>query len=719
MPRVATLRKGRPLGFAPDGSRPIAAGVEMVESSDGSGAVFLWGMAAWTWSASDVAGRRLAAVQLVATNSATAREVAAGFSVAEPTLWRWRDGYARDGVAGLLPKKKGPKRPSKLSEDKVTEITQLRRDGLSLRAIATRVGVSHDSVQRALGPSLSSTEAGSDQAQGLRPLAPPIDRVDERQAARAGMLDEAAPVITEGASLPLAGALSILPALVATGLLDVMADVYGAGRRVAGVRRAAFYGLRSLVLCVVFSCLVGEPRAEGLTRLDPVAIGRLLGLDRAPEVRRMRARLAELAEEDKSAEVFMDLARRHIDAHPEAIGLLYVDGHVRAYHGTAEVSKAHVARMRIAMPAEVDTWVSDRFGDGLLVWQAQPGASLTSELKVVCEKVRQLLGPGARPTICFDRGGWSPKLFAQLVKEGFDILTYRKAPLPREPKSSFHPVTFTDELGRSQDYLLSDRQVRISYDAGRRRFSCRQITRLDKDSGHQTQVLTTRADPDAGLLAYAMFSRWRQENFFRYMRAHYGLDALDAYETAPDDRGRLVANPARRDANRAVAEARRSLAQAEATQGKTALAGRLPDKEVADAFAAAQAEVDRLAEVARAIPAKVALAEVRPDAVRLDVERKRIMDAIRMATYNAESALARLVAPHYARAEDEARSLLHEIFKASADMEIVGTTLHVRIDPLSAPRRTRALAGLCAELTATKTCYPGTQLTLAYSVKER
>ena len=140
MPRVATLRKGRPLGFAPDGSRSIAAGVEMVESSDGSGAVFLWGMAAWTWSANDVAGRRLAAVQLVATNSATAREVAAGFSVAEPTLWRWRDGYARDGVAGLLPKKKGPKRPSKLSEDKVTEITQLRRNGLSLRAIATRAG---------------------------------------------------------------------------------------------------------------------------------------------------------------------------------------------------------------------------------------------------------------------------------------------------------------------------------------------------------------------------------------------------------------------------------------------------------------------------------------------------------------------------------------------------------------------------------------------------
>mgnify|MGYP000161405158 FL=1 len=108
---------------------------------------------------------------------------------------------------------------------------------------------------------------------------------------------------------------------------------------------------------------------------------------------------------------------------------------------------------------------------------------------------------------------------------------------------------------------------------------------------------------------------------------------------------------------------------------------------------------------------------VRPDAVRIDVERKRIMDAIRMATYNAESSLARLLAPHYARAEDEARSLLREAFKTPADLEIRGSTLHVRLDPLSAPRRTRAIAGLCEELNATKTIYPGTDLLLVYSVK--
>lgn len=54
----------------------------------------------------------------------------------------------------------------------------------------------------------------------------------------------------------------------------------------------------------------------------------------------------------------------------------------------------------------------------------------------------------------------------------------------------------------------------------------------------------------------------------------------------------------------------------------------------------------------------------------------------------------------------------------SYDMEIIGDELHVRLNPLSAPRRTRALAALCAELTATETPYPGTELTLVYGVKE-
>jgi transposase len=727
---VAKLGAMQPLPLAPAGSVMIGDGVAFAEEDCGSGAIFVWGQATWSWDSSDPGAKRLAAVQLVNAGVCRQRDIADALGVNETTVWRWREEYADGGMGALLPMRHGPKSPSKLTEAKVAEIQALRDVGTTIAETAARTGVSTFSVRRATQsvraltqPSSSAAVVANDADQetlgDLVPLARPSARTAERAAASAGLLDEAAPVICEGASLSLVGSLLILPALAATGLIEAATALYGVGRKVGGVRRPAFYGLRSLILSVVFSCLVGEPRAEGATRLDPVAVGRLLGLDRAPEVKRLRFRLAELARERQADELVMALAQRHVDAHPETVGLLYIDGHVRAYHGGAEIPKAHVARIRLAMPAEVDTWVTDRFGDGLLVWQSAPGASLAGELKATVDKVRELLGPDARPTLCFDRGGWSPKLFAQLVLAGFDILTYRKYSKRPEPRSSFVNHEFRDDLGHTQHYLLADRAVRIPYDSKRRQFACRQIVKLDEVTGHQTQILTTRDDVDPAVVAHAMFSRWRVENFFRYMRAHYALDALDAYETHPDDPDRLVANPAKRKAVRHAAEAAVSIACAETNRGQASFDRVDANEKLIEAYAGAQAELDTRKAAAKAIPTKVPLSVVRPDAVRIDVERKRIMDAIRMATYNAESALARLVAPHYARAEDEARSLLHEIFKASADMEIVGTTLHVRIDPLSAPRRTRALAGLCAELTATKTCYPGTQLTLAYSVKER
>ncbi|MGH9059545.1 MAG: putative transposase, partial [Acidimicrobiales bacterium] len=432
----------------------------------------------------------------------------------------------------------------------------------------------------------------------------------------------------------------------------------------------------------------------------------------------IRRRIEELAEMGKADQLLDLLARHHTAAHEEATGIFYVDGHVRAYHGGREMGKAHVARIRLSMPAELDTWVCDANGDGVLVWGATPGASLVGELRTVAERVRSLVGRDARPTICFDRGGWSPKLFRELSLAGFDILTYRKKPAVKEPPGSFCEHVHTDATGREHHYLLSDRRVAIAYQGGKKRFSCRQITRLDAESGHQTQVLTTRGDEDPASVAHLMFSRWSQENFFRYMRAHYGLDALDTYVTISDDMARTVPNPERRRANKALVQARQSLAAAEASRGRASLAGRPADTEITGAFADATAHIDELERAAKAIPARVRLAEARPGAVCLAPERKRIHDAIRMATYNAESALARLLGPHYARADDEARALLREAFSSPADLQVVGDELHVRIYPLSAPRRTRAIAGLCDDLTATRTVYPGTELTLVYSVKD-
>jgi len=119
----------------------------------------------------------------------------------------------------------------------------------------------------------------------------------------------------------------------------------------------------------------------------------------------------------------------------------------------------------------------------------------------------------------------------------------------------------------------------------------------------------------------------------------------------------------------------------------------------------------------RETPSHLPLGQVRPGSRLLETERKLLTHAIRMSAYNSESALARLLRPHYARGDDEARALLREAFTLSGDLQITGDTLHVRLDPASAPRRSNALAALCTELTDTATRYPGTDLTLAYSIK--
>ena len=96
---------------------------------------------------------------------------------------------------------------------------------------------------------------------------------------------------------------------------------------------------------------------------------------------------------------------------------------------------------------------------------------------------------------------------------------------------------------------------------------------------------------------------------------------------------------------------------------------------------------------------------------------KQITHAIRMAAYNAETTLARALDGHYARAGDEAYALIREALTASGDICPGNGQLLIRLDPLTAPRRTQALAALCDQLSQTASRYPGTDLILRYKVK--
>ncbi len=104
--------------------------------------------------------------------------------------------------------------------------------------------------------------------------------------------------------------------------------------------------------------------------------------------------------------------------------------------------------------------------------------------------------------------------------------------------------------------------------------------------------------------------------------------------------------------------------------------------------------------------------------VRLDAETKLITHAVKMAAFNAETTLARALNGNYARAADEAYALIREALHVSGDIIPGDRTLTIRLDPLSAPRRTRAIAALCDTLNQAQARYPGTDLILRYEIKD-
>ena len=154
------------LPLLPAEAVPIGPVAGLVEGPEG-GVVFVCGMATFAFDAGDEVGRRLAAVQLVTTDIASAVTVAEGFGVSVETLWRWRRRFDADGVGGLMTAKTGPKGPRKLTGRIIRRARELDEQGRSLAAIGEALGISVSTVRVALGrvnsaPGRQATDATAD-----------------------------------------------------------------------------------------------------------------------------------------------------------------------------------------------------------------------------------------------------------------------------------------------------------------------------------------------------------------------------------------------------------------------------------------------------------------------------------------------------------------------------------------------------------------------------
>ena len=649
---------------------------------------------------------------------------------------KYRKLYQEGGAGALMVKRTGPRGPSKFKGTRLARAQKLLNERKSNRKVAELIDVSEHTIRRAIEdgrlvkPATASEPAAQTAASSPRQRSEEdascaggvaVKRNVDRASAQAGKLVEAAPEFVPAESVAKAGVLVALPALLGQGLLEVGQEVYGALRN-------GFFGLTATLLSFGFMALIRIKSTERLTDQAPGEFGLVLGLDRAPEMKTARRKLAELGGRGLALTFSRAFTERWAEEKPTALGYLYIDGHVRPYHGGKyKLPKTHVQRRRLCMPATTDYWVNDANVEPLMFVTAPANEGLLAMMETeLLPQIRKLAGEDRRMTLIFDREGWSPKRFKQWHKDHFDVITYRKGKLRDWPQRCFKKVS-VKVCGREMTYLLAERMVRVA-----KGFRMREVRRLC-DDGHQTSVVSTRRDLSIEDLALRMFSRWRQENFFRYMRHEFALDHLPTTSAEPADPERTVPSPAVKQKKRQLAVAKARLHAAEQAYGQKAYENPEQKRRTVRGFKITHAELggeirglretcERLHAEIKLLPDRVPVREVMDGKpiVQLERERKIITDTIKMVAYRAETQMANLVGPLLPFKADEARKFMGQVFELPADIlpDYEQNKLVVRLHSMANPRSNRALASLCDVLNDLKACFPGTTLRLVLEATE-
>jgi transposase len=700
---------------------------------------------------------RMFAAQLICQGACRQVDLMRAFGVSKNSVIRSVDKYRAGGVEAFYAPRL-TRGASVMTPEVTAQAQQLLGAGWSRTEVAERLGLKRDTFRKAiqqgrltqpgpLQPGKSApgntpapqTPTATDKstravADAAAEMGTACTRPDERVLAAFGLLDGAPARFETCRDVSFGGVLCALPALAENGLFrhihDCLAQLRG------------YYSTLHVIVLLAHMALCRIKAVEQLQYQPPGELGKLSGLDRVPEVRCLRRKLAALSIDDGPQKWAGLLSRDWLKAAPELAGALYVDGHVRLYHGSqTALPRRYVSRQRLCLRGTTDYWVNDILGQpffaverpidhGLLevlrsdivprLLKEVPGQPTEEELKA--DRYR------ARFVILFDREGYSPEFFKEMWQtHRIACITYHKYPKDDWPTAEFAEIETTMPGGERVSLQLAERGSWI----GDRKTGLwvREVRKLTT-SGHQVSLISTAFGASGLQDCVRLFSRWSQENFFRYMMQHYAIDLLNEYRTEelPETK-RPVVNPKWRELDRQKRSVKSKLTHRQACFAALTLHPETDEAaqakwekrkaELVEEIEQYEKELTDLNSELKTTPSHLAWDEL-PAAEkfqRLAPSRKQLVDTVKMIAYRAETAMASIVRESLVRTDD-ARSLLRDLFCSEADLlpDLEQQILRVQVHPMSNPRSNLAIAHLLKHLNAAEFTYPGTSLQLVYSI---
>jgi hypothetical protein len=730
-------------GF-PDGAIRIGPTLSILKKAD-CVTYFVGSDNYFAHKASDQAGQRFALAALIANGHVRAVDVErSDLGIAYRTLMNWTRQLEQRGPGSFFESRRSRGR-TVITPDKAAECERLLAEGATIAEASRVSGVGDSALRKAVGSgrvvragpgaadngsrdpgATSKSERGQRDACAAEGMGTACTRADERMAVALGLIENARTRFDHCLDVAMGGVLAGLPALYANGLLS------GLGRHVSLPK--GFYSALHILTLLGFMALARIRRPEGLRHVPPGELGKTIGLDRAPEVRTLRQKIAAMVEQGSPQAWMKELAAQWMEADPQEAGYLYIDGHVRVYHGSsASLPRRYVSREKLCLRGTTDYWVNDALGRPFFV-VSQPltdGLATTLLDQIVPELLQSVPEQPSeaelaadpllhRFVVIFDREGASHSLLSKLWEQRIGAITYRKAVKDLWPVTDFSEVEVPVPGGGLTRMPLATRQTALT--AGKAAIPVLEVRRLTQ-TGHQTAIITTAQRLATPIVAGRMFSRWCQENFFGYMMEHYDLDGLVQYGSEEIPGTTQIVNPVWRALDKSLRERRRHIRKLHAKLGSQTLRNEVDDiqerAEWVDTIQTLEDEARELRLKKRQTPRKVTIESLPEDdrPSQLRPLGKMLTDTVKMIAYRAETALVALLRHHLAK-EDEARALIRELFVSSADIEPseAENTLTIRIHRMACPAHDKAIGALLEDLTREAFLHPETGMRMIYEL---
>ena len=671
-------------------------------------------------------GLRNVAVAVCRQLGFSGRAVAEVMGLTENYVATLHNRALREGTAGLV---RAPGRPRKLAAGAWEQAARWRAGGASDSEIARRLQVAQSTVFRRLGPAAVQEQlpdggpgAGGPEAGPAAPgpgePAAAGPQASEPAAPEPGPEPSPRPVAgpgpaagTEAVSSRYAGAM-----LAHAYLGRIGAEAILAAALPPGLARPRYDDL-ALLAATSLAFALGVSSAEGTKHLIPDQAGILAGIGRLPGLRTLRPRLSALADRCDPLALQRQLGTAMLAANAPGLHVYYVDDHFVPYEGAKPVPKGWNTKRRHAQPGRAGTVVTDYRGRAVCFADGEP-SGLSATLPPALAQLQDVLGSDAKILLGFDRGGSYPQVFRAVRDARANWVTWRRGPLAPVAAAPRRYWAARGDGKPAEVLHLADETVTIK-DYG----EARQIT-LFEDGAPVLQVLTSDTTaPAAALLAW-LRCRWRIENLFKYLEAHYGIHWLTDYHASTEDDTHLIANPERKAGRARLREAEAALAAAERELAALLTSPELSAAAKNTAIPAAENKITQGTDAVTAakaalkhIPAKLPASQVTPGAQKaiLATRRRSLQMVLRLLAAAAEHWLGNRL-KDYLRDPDEYRAITRHLLHLGGTITRTPRTITVTLDPPAAPRIARALALLIDEINATPPRMPGDTRPITYQL---